>query len=120
MFKGCSSLSSLDLSTFDTSSVDNMDRMFEDCIKLEYINLKNFLENEFLSIVNIFNNVPDNVIVCLNENSIRIKKEIVKKSNYIIDCSYNNKEILINNSIINSINFDTEYIDCYNISLNEQ
>lgn len=34
MFEGCSSLASLDMSSFDTSKVTNMSRMFYDCRQL--------------------------------------------------------------------------------------
>ncbi len=37
--------------------------MFKDCYNLEYINIKNFIENSSLYLYDIFNNVPDNVIV---------------------------------------------------------
>jgi len=120
MFHKCSSLSILNLSNFDTSKVTHMESMFDGCQKLEYINLKNFIENESLSVTYIFDNVPNNVIVCINENSNKIKTQIEKKSNYIIDCSDNYKGILISNSIINTIKFDIKNINCYNISLNEQ
>ena len=110
MFLRCSSLSSLDLSNFDTSKVINMDSMFSDCKKLEYINLKNFIENESLSFKSIFSNVPDNVVICLNEKSTKIKTQI--KKSYILNCSAFDKKIVRNN-FISIENF-------YNISLNEQ
>ena len=40
MFSGCSSLTSLDLSNFETNKKPHMDSMFQNCINLEYINLK--------------------------------------------------------------------------------
>lgn len=42
MFKGCTSLTSLDLSRFDTSSVINMRWMFEGCSKLISLDLSSF------------------------------------------------------------------------------
>ena len=42
MFKGCSSLTSLDLSNFDTSNVSNMSYMFSACSKLTSLNLSNW------------------------------------------------------------------------------
>ena len=42
MFSECSSLESLDLSSFDTSKVTNMGRMFLKCSSLEYLNLSSF------------------------------------------------------------------------------
>ena len=42
MFSGCSSLISLDLSSFDTSNVTNMGFMFENCTSLTSLNLSNW------------------------------------------------------------------------------
>ena len=42
MFKGCSSLESLNLSNFDTSLVTDMNSMFEGCYNLISLNLNNF------------------------------------------------------------------------------
>ena len=41
MFGGCSKLTSIDVSSFDTSNVKNMSRMFEGC-GFESINVSNF------------------------------------------------------------------------------
>lgn len=41
LFSGLSSLTSLDLSNFDSSNVTNMNGMFQDCSKLKTINLSN-------------------------------------------------------------------------------
>ena len=69
MFRDCSSLSSLNLSNFDTSKVKDMSYMFQFCTNLKYINLKNFIELDYLKVTNIFYYVPDNIVVCLNENN---------------------------------------------------
>ena len=42
MFRGCSCLISIDLSSFDTSKVTNMSRMFSGCSSLTSLNLSNF------------------------------------------------------------------------------
>ena len=42
MFAGCSSLRDLDLSSFDTSSVDDMRRMFSGCGALRSLDLSSF------------------------------------------------------------------------------
>ena len=42
MFEGCSSLTSLDLSSFDTSNVTDMNRMFEGCSSLTSLDLSSF------------------------------------------------------------------------------
>ena len=87
MFDDCPLLSSLNLSHFDTSKVTDMGIMFQGCLGLEYINLKYFIENFSLSVDSIFSKVPNNVIVCLNENSTKILAKIKEKNKYSIDCS---------------------------------
>ena len=87
MFYGCEQLTSLNLSNFDTSKVTDMDYMFDGCSQLKYVNLKNIREDRLGDVTNIFNNVPDNIVACLNENSVMIKQEISQKINYRLDCS---------------------------------
>ena len=89
MFYSCSQLTSIDVSHFDTSQVIGMGYMFSFCSQLEYINLKNFIENTSLAVAGIFNNIPDNVAVCLNEESSKLLGEITNKNCYTIDCSDN-------------------------------
>ena len=45
MFLGCSSLTSLDLSNFNTNNVTNMSYMFSNCSSLTSLNLSNFNTN---------------------------------------------------------------------------
>ena len=91
MFCYCTSLNSLNLSTFDTSKVQEMSQMFKGCEKLEYINLKNFNEIRLNSYNNIFDNIPDNVVVCVNENNIqnKILPQLKEKICYTNYCSEN-------------------------------
>lgn len=42
MFEGCSGLNSLDVTKFDTAKVTDMNDMFCDCAKLKYLDLANF------------------------------------------------------------------------------
>ena len=122
MFYGCSHLYSLNLSNFDTSSVTNMGFMFSGCSQLEYINLKNFTENSLSSFSNIFGNVPENIVACLNENSDKILGRIKEKNCYTLDCSDNwkiNQKKLVNKSNIcfdisnHSILYKYEYKGLY-------
>ena len=96
MFKYCSSLTSLNLSNFDTSKVSLLKEMFFNCKNLEYINMKNFKETSLLEKYNdMFTNVPDNIVVCINENNIKNKiypqiqnikchiEDILKKQAYL-------------------------------------
>ena len=90
MFFGCSSLTSLNLSNFNTSQVTNMDFMFYGCSSLEYINLINFKEIKLNYPSNMFREVPENVVICINNNIIEYIKNYPLKENHkclTIDCS---------------------------------
>ena len=98
MFYNCISLSSLNLSNFKCTQMWGMGYMFEDCVNLEYINLKN-CETTNTWDYNIFKNVPDNIVACLNEENSNIRAQIQEKSCYTFDCSDNwreNQKKLIN------------------------
>ena len=90
-FYNCAQLVSLDLSNFDTSKVQYMNETFSGCKNLKYINLKNFNDFELtdIGLKNIFSNVPNNIVICINENNSKILNQIkqIKCSN--IDCSDN-------------------------------
>ena len=95
IFADCSSLISLNLSSFDTSQVTNMYYMFYNCVNLEYINLINFNESGLSDLPNfyrnMFYNIPENVVVCINENIIKNKifPQIKNKACFTIDCTDN-------------------------------
>ena len=55
MFKGCSQLVSLSLSSFNTATVTNMQTMFNGCSKLESINLSKFNTAKVTSMQSMFN-----------------------------------------------------------------
>ena len=107
MFESCSSLISLDLSNFDTSQVTLMDQMFYNCTNLEYINLKKLVENSNLeSYENIFDGVPINAVICINQIlPNKLLKEIEKLICHNISCSddwkLNQKKIKYENNINN-------------------
>ena len=87
MFYNCTSLTSLDLSSFDTSQVEWMNSIFDGCLYLEYINMKNFKEDNLRVYHDMFNNVPENVVLCLDDNNYQILSQLNDKNCYIIDCS---------------------------------
>ena len=114
MFSYCLELTSLDLSNFNTSKTNNMGYMFSDCLNLEYINLINFNENKSLNCLSMFDNIPNNIIICINENKTKIYSEIKLKACYSIDCTnnwkskqkkliYKNNSLCIENCINNSL-----------------
>ena len=91
MFGNSSSLTSLDLSNFFTPQATIIYSFFEHCTNLEYINIKNFNERSYELFSLMFTNVPDNVVICANEDNIseKILPQIKEKSCYKIDCSNN-------------------------------
>ena len=58
MFKGCSSLTSLDLSNFDTSNVTSMSNMFYGCWKITSLDLSNFDTSKVTNMSNMFSVCP--------------------------------------------------------------
>ena len=145
MFYNCQSLTSLNLSFFNTSLVQHMHNMFYNCISLtslldldgmflncynlEYINLKNFEERKIVNdpdyYHNMLNNIPINIVICINEGSTKEKifPQIKNKTCYINDCTDNwksNKLQIINDTLEciehceNSLLYHYEYNDkCY-------
>lgn len=55
MFSKCSSLTSLDLSSFDTSNVTNMGGMFQSCSLLKSVDLSSFDTSNVIMMSNMFN-----------------------------------------------------------------
>ena len=64
--------------------------MFENCQKLEYINLYSYNEPSTGSIINnyILENTPDNIVICINKNNNfeNLKEIINSKSSSKISC----------------------------------
>ena len=56
MFNECSKLTSLYLSNFDTSKVENMDNMFGKCSSLTQLDLSNFNTSNVTNMSYMFNN----------------------------------------------------------------
>ena len=86
MFKDCISLSSLNLSNFLTSKLSHLAGAFQNCINLEYINLKNFDDYHLNWKDNVFNGVPDNIVICIDKDDNLLSK-LNNDICYAIDCS---------------------------------
>ena len=54
MFNGCQQLTSLNLSSFNTSKVQYMDGMFFGCINLEILDMSNFNTSNVINMANMF------------------------------------------------------------------
>ena len=102
MFSNCISLTSLNLSNFNTSLLTNINNIFSGCVNLEYINLEKFNGNQSLIFGSMFNNIPNNIILCLNENNSKIFNEMQLKTCSSIDCTNNwkskQKKLIYNNN----------------------
>ena len=130
MFRQCYSLTSLDLSNFNTLNVERIEVIFEGCTNLEYLNLNNFDENQFNYYPSMFENIANNIVICINEgkNKDKILPQIKQISCPTIDCSddWKSKQKKIINETGECINscedssiYKYEYNgQCYNICTN--
>ena len=105
MFIGCNKLSSIDLSNFNTSNVNNMSNMFYNCFSLTSLNLSNFTNNNVKNMSKMFYN-------CSSLNSLNLSNFI---NTNIINMSY-----MFNNcSSLNSLNLTnfttSDVINMWNI-----
>ena len=79
MFSYCSSLNTINLSNFQTENVEYMSYMFHNCHSLSSINLSNFNTLSIVSFSNMFSN-------CTNLNYLDISSFINYGSDISIDC----------------------------------
>ena len=78
IFLGCTSLTSINLSNFNTNNVIDMNSMFYRCSSLTNINLSNFNTNNVVDMGGMFNGCEK-----LNKNGIITKdRKIIEKFNY--------------------------------------
>ena len=106
MFSNCTSLISLNLSNFFIANAEDINNMFSGCVNLEYINLNNFDEANIDKYANMFNNVPINIVICINETITKQKifPQIKDIKCHTIDCTYfwklRQKKLINNNECI--------------------
>ena len=135
LFIDCTSLTSINLSNFYTSECVKMESIFIGCKNLEYINIENFNSSTYEEFHSIFEQVPENVVICIKEDyyNDKILDQIKSKACYNIDCSWDwrlkqKKLIDKENKCINSCSNDSQYIyeysgKCYDnclININEK
>ncbi len=70
MFYKCSSLTSLNLSNFNTNNVTNMGSMFYECSSLTSLNLSNFNTNNGTNMYGIFKGLNKNCKIISNDKKI--------------------------------------------------
>ena len=78
LFHKCSSLISVDLSNFKTPKLIKIQNLFSHCNNLQYINLKNFDLQSVTTKGNEINEVPKNVIACINQNKASYLYQLIK------------------------------------------
>ena len=74
MFNNCPSLTSLDLSNFNTNNVKYMDRMFYNCSSLTSLNLSNFNTNNVTNMSNMFYRITKKCNIINNDFLIKEKQ----------------------------------------------
>ena len=86
MFYNVRELISLDLNSFRTSSVTNMNDMLNGCDQLIFLNLFSFVENNDLTIENIFSANINKLIYCINTEKSPKIYTFLKSKNLENDC----------------------------------
>ena len=76
MFSGCSSLTNLNLSNFNTQNVTYMDYVFSECSSLTNINLSNFNTQNVTNMSNMFYGCSSLKIYNLITNDKKISEQI--------------------------------------------
>ena len=116
MFENCNSLISLNLNSFNTIHVSDMKNLFSGCENLEYIGFIKFRGDALKAATNMFNSVPNNVVVCINTINDKILTELNKKQCHtrINGCTSNwksmqKKIIKINGKCVDSCISDNLY-----------
>ena len=82
MFRECNKLISIDISNLNPYNSSIMSYLFKGCSNLGYINMSNFIEGSNVNVNNIFDDVPDNIVFCINDESAvpNIMSELSKKN----------------------------------------
>ena len=103
MFNNCSKLTSLDLSSFNTSNVTSIGGMFSNCGKLTSLDVSNFDTSKVINNSNMFNDCNNltNLIFCNNLGKGYTQKSS-NYSNYTLTLSSSN--LLTHDSLMDVIN----------------
>ena len=71
MFKGCSSLKELNLSSFNNKKVTDMIYMFKGCSSLKKFDISNFISNKYIMKFGMFEG-------CSSKLSLKCKNNLIK------------------------------------------
>ena len=88
MFSWCVSLISVDLSSFDISSVTNMNSFFYKCKKLLFANLNSFIENSQVIVATMMQEVAEDLIYCIDEDKSPTITNALKTINSNNNCEH--------------------------------
>ena len=118
MFYNCKSLVYIDLPNLDTSKVTRFEDMFYGCDNLKYLNLLNVTEKTEFNLNNIFDYIPQNIIVCIDQTKApNLYEQIIQKNYHIIDClediNDNNINVLIKPDSCITYQFSLDNNDFY-------
>ena len=69
MFRNCSKLTKIDMSSFDTSSVTNMGNLFSGCSSLTNLDIRNFNFTNVTNHTNILINTPSGITIYVKDES---------------------------------------------------
>ena len=112
MFKGCSSLTTLDLSSLNTSNVTDMYKMFNSCRSLTSLDLSNFNTSKVTTMQEMFSGCTS--LTSLNLSDLNMKK-LQNLSHMFYDCSslkdvFISQEVTLNMLTNNLSKEGTSYI----------
>ena len=79
MFGGCSNLTNIDLSSFNTQNVTNMFFMFGRCSNITNINLSSFNTQNVINMKDMFMGCPYLKEIKVNKNLVEIMKNEINK-----------------------------------------
>ena len=115
MFYNCSSLNYLDLSSFDGSKITHFENLFYNLTSLSYINLLNLKISKYKirhKYELLFQGVPHNLVVCMNDESYNYTNNYIVTGLSYIKCLYrscdnnwklNQKKVIVVNNTISCI-----------------
>ena len=89
MFQGCTSLKYVDISNFNATLVSSFEHLFSGCSNLKFINFNKMEVADSFNIINMFKDVPENIVYCINDENLNMINIIIKELNTTKLCSIN-------------------------------
>ena len=77
LFNHCSSLRSIDLSNFNTQNVTSMNFMFYDCHNLINVDISHFTDTSLKKIAAFFHDIPSSGIIKVNKDFISYIESVI-------------------------------------------